>query len=61
MKDKIKGKIVKENRPKFNHIKKINCECISCDWSGDVIDTDVDVTGHNTCPICQDQVLIYED
>lgn len=61
MKDKIKGKMVKENRPKFNTTDEVNCECMSCDWKGNVIDTKLDNARNNVCPLCKDQVMIYED
>lgn len=60
MKSKIKGKMVKTNRPKAD-TKGVNCECLNCDWSGDLEETRVNYYSNMICPKCKDVVIIYED
>jgi hypothetical protein len=60
MKNTLKGKMVKTERPKYKS-SEINCECISCGWEGDVEDCKVNELGTLLCPECVDQVIIYED
>ena len=60
MKNKLKGKMVKTNRPKAN-VKEVNCECLQCGWLGDLEDTKLNEYGNMLCPKCKDKVLIYED
>ena len=59
MKDILKGKMVKEQRPKVNTDKLI-CECIICSWQGDIEEPTVDEYGSLRCPDCNQNVLIYE-
>lgn len=60
MKDRLKGKMVKTERPKFD-TNEINCECLNCGWQGDVEGTKVNDYGDMLCPKCKDPVIIYED
>lgn len=60
MKSMIKGKMVKTDRPKVN-VQEVNCECISCNWQGDVEDTKINELGTMLCPKCNDEVILYEN
>lgn len=60
MKNKIKGKMVKTDRPKVN-VSDVNCECMSCGWQGDIEQTKSNAYGDVLCPKCRDVVVIYED
>lgn len=60
MKDILKGKMIKPNRPKVD-VNQVNCECLKCDWQGDIQDTKTNDYGDILCPKCKDNVVIYED
>jgi Zn finger protein HypA/HybF involved in hydrogenase expression len=61
MKNKLKGKMVKTSRPKVDVQELVNCECISCSWTGDLDETKVNDLGTMLCPNCKNEVMIYED
>lgn len=61
MKNILKGKMVKTQRPKINVQESIDCECMVCDWMGDVESTKVDNKGHMICPNCKKEVIVYEN
>lgn len=60
MKDITKGKMVKEQRPKLN-TNTIICECIVCNWNGDIEETSINDYGDLLCPDCKQNILIYEN
>lgn len=60
MKDTIKRKMIKEQRPKFNTDILI-CECINCDWEGDIEKTKINDYGNLLCPDCNQNILIYQN
>lgn len=60
MKSKIKGKMVKTDRPKVN-VGGVNCECMKCSWEGDIEQTKSNDYGDVLCPKCKDIVIVYED
>lgn len=57
MKNKLKGKMVKAERPKID-TKQFDCECLQCGWLGSIEDTRVNDYGDMLCPKCKDLVLI---
>lgn len=60
MKDILKGKMIKTNRPKVD-VSQVNCECLKCNWEGSIEDTKANDYGDILCPVCKDNVVIYED
>jgi Zn finger protein HypA/HybF involved in hydrogenase expression len=60
MKDKLKGKMVKTDRPKYD-TTEISCECLKCGWIGPIEDTKTDNYGTTHCPVCKDEIIVYED
>lgn len=60
MKNTLKGKMVKTERPKVD-VNNVNCECLECNWKGDIIDTRLNDYGSSCCPECLSQVVIFED
>jgi hypothetical protein len=61
MKNKLKGKMVKTQRPKVNVVEQVICECLSCDWEGSIDTTKTDKSGQMLCPLCKDKVIIFEN
>lgn len=60
MKNTLKGKMVKTERPKVN-VNEVNCECLNCLWEGVVKDTKTNNDGDHLCPDCLDKVIVYEN
>lgn len=60
MKNTLKGKMVKTERPKVN-INEVGCECMNCLWEGSVKDTTTNDKGEYLCPDCFDVVIVYEN
>lgn len=61
MKNKLKGKMVKTQRPKVNVVEHVVCECMHCEWEGSIELTKTDVTGQMLCPQCKEKVIIFEN
>ena len=59
MKNKLKGKMVKTDRPKVD-MSEVVCECLSCKWTGNIEDTKTVNYKDLLCPVCSDRVVIYE-
>lgn len=59
MKNTLKGKMVKTNRPRVN-VNEVNCECLYCNWAGNIKETKSSEEGYYLCPKCFDKVIVYE-
>lgn len=60
MKDTLKGKMIKTNRPKVD-VNQVSCECLKCGWEGNIEDTKTNDYGDILCHVCKDNLVIYED
>lgn len=60
MKNKLKGKMVKTERPKLS-VENVNCECLSCNWQGLIESTKTNINGDLLCPKCKEKVIVFED
>ena len=60
MKNTLKGKMVKTDRPKVS-VNEVNCECLNCLWEGNIKDTKTNNEGDYLCPDCLDKVIVYEN
>ena len=60
MKHNIKGKMVKSKRPKVD-TNEIKCECLTCNWQGEVESTKLNDYGSMLCPKCKDIIIMYEN
>ena len=60
MKDILKGKMIKTDRPKVL-VNELKCECLNCLWEGIIKDTKISAGGEYLCPDCFDEVIVYEN